>query len=188
MGKTKIGNNVSVHPMPVTLVGSIVEGKANFMAVAWIAKVNSNPPMLAVGLNKARYTAEGIRQNRTFSVNFPSVDMVEEVDYCGLVSGRKADKSKLFRVFYGDTKTAPMIEGCTLCLELKLSSEVELPSNSLFIGEIVGAYTEERYLTDGKLDIKKMNPLLLTMPDNNYWAVGTRVANAFSVGKKLEQK
>jgi flagellar protein FlaI len=44
------------------------------------------------------------------------------------------------------------------------------------------------YVWHGKLDIKKMNPLLLTMPDNNYWAVGTRVANAFSVGKKLEQK
>ena len=33
--------------------------------------------------------------------------MVDKVDYCGLVSGRKDDKAKLFQVFYGDLKTAP---------------------------------------------------------------------------------
>lgn len=103
------------------------------------------------------------------------------------MSGRDADKSGLFEVFYGELETAPMIRECPLCLECKLIDVVELPSNSLFLGEIVAAYTEEKYLTGGKPDIQKMNPVLLTMPDGDYRAVGERVAKAWSVGKKLKE-
>lgn len=187
MNKIAVGND-AFTPMPVTLVGANVGGKANFMTVAWIIRVNAQPPMLAMAVNRARYTHMGIRETGTFSVCLPSADMVEETDYCGLVSGRDTDKSNLFDVFYGETKTAPMIRECPLCLECKVIKKIELPTHDLFIGEIVGAYTEERYLTDGKMDIRKMNPLLLTMPDNNYWTMGTNVAKAWSTGLKLKEK
>lgn len=188
MEKIKINTNVFVYPMPITLVGTIVEGRVNFMPVGWVNRANRKPPMIVIGLNNRRYTPEGIRENKTFSVNIPSADMVEQVDYCGLVSGRKIDKSSVFEVFYGDLKSAPMIKNCTLCMECKLVDIHELPTNDLFIGEIVTAYTEEKYLTDSKPDIKKMNPLVLTMPDNNYWVVGEHVEKAWSVGKKLKQE
>ena len=45
---------------------------------------------------------------------------------------------------------------------------------------------EERYLTDGKPDIKKINPFTLTMPDNNYWQVGNHAGKAWSIGKRLK--
>ena len=99
--KINIGNNVYVYPMPVTLVGAQVEGKANFMAVGWVSRVNANPPYIGISINKNHYTTKGILENGSFSVNFPSADMVKKTDYCGIVSGRKEDKSKLFEVFYG---------------------------------------------------------------------------------------
>ena len=186
MGKFAIGSNVYLYPMPVTLVGAMVEGRANFMAVGWVTRANARPPMLVVGLNKRHHTPAGIREIGTFSVNIPSADRVVETDYCGIVSGRKVDKSRLFEVFYGELGTAPMIAECPLCLECKLVDIHELPTNDLFIGEIVGAYTEDRYITEGRPDVRKMNPMVLTMPDNNYWAIGEHVAKAYSVGKKLE--
>lgn len=187
MEKINIGGNVCPYPMPVSLVGASVGGRANFMAVAWFARVNSSPPIIAAAINKRHHTPAGIRENGTFSVNFPSADMAEQTDYCGIVSGRETDKSSLFDLFYGDLETAPMIGQCPLCLECRLIETVSLPTNELFLGEIVGAYTEERYLTDGKPDVRKMNPLLLTMPDNNYWTVGAHAGNAWSAGKKLAQ-
>ena len=119
-------------------------------------------------------------------MNIPSADRVVETDYCGIFSGRKVDKSRLFEVFYGALGTAPMIAECPLCLECKLGDIHELPSNDLFIGEIIGAYTEESYLTGDQLDVRKMTPMVLTMPDNNYWAIGEHLAKAYSVGKPLE--
>ena len=63
----------------------------------------------------------------------------------------------------------------------------ELPTNSLYLGEVVAAYCEEQFLTDGKPDIVKLNPLALTMPDNRYWGVGKYLGKAWGEGKKLKQ-
>jgi len=187
MAKVNLGANAYIYPMPVTLVGAVVEGRANFMAVGWVMRVNRKPPLLAVALNKAHFTPGGIRQNRAFSVNFPGADLMEKTDYCGLVSGRQVDKSGLFRVFYGELEAAPLIEECPLGLECRLYEVVELPVNDLFIGEIVAAYADEDCLTDGQPDILKINPLVLTMPDNQYWTVGERAGKAWAAGKNLKQ-
>lgn len=184
--KIKINNNVFVYPMSVTLLGANVKGKANFMALGWVSRVNANPPMLGVGVHKSHYTAEGIKENKSFSVNFPEAEMIRETDYCGLVSGEKVDKSGLFEVFYGEVETAPMIRACTLNLECKLVETLEFPTNYFFVGEITAAYSEEQYLTQGKPDIKKMEPLLLTMPDNSYWKVGDYAGEAWKIGKSLK--
>ena len=109
----KIGNQPPTaifYPMPCSLVGANVGGKANFLTVAWFTTANPKPPCVLVTMNKAHYTNAGIMENSTFSINIPSSDLVEKVDYCGLVSGRKVDKSAVFEVFYGKLKTAPLIE------------------------------------------------------------------------------
>ena len=185
MGMMRIDNNVSIYPMPVGLAGAVVSGQANFLAVGWITRVNSRPPMLAIALNKTHYTNGGIREHKEFSVNVPGVDLLEKVDYCGLVSGKEADKSKLFDVFYGKLRGAPLIRECPLCLACTLVEAVSLPSNDLFIGEIVEAYAEESSLTSGNPDIAKMQPFTLTMPDNTYWKIGEKAGKAWDAGRKL---
>ena len=188
MGKVNIGTNALLYPMPVTLVGSNVGGKPNFMAVAWTSRINFKPPILSVAIYNTHYTPEGIRENNSFSINIPNVDMYEVTDYCGIISGRKADKSKLFDVFYGESKTAPMIKECPLSIECKLIDIYEMPTNSLYIGEVIATYTEDKYLTNGKPDIEKMNPIVLTMTDNRYWTVGDYIGKAWSDGKKIKEE
>jgi flavin reductase (DIM6/NTAB) family NADH-FMN oxidoreductase RutF len=186
MTKIKIDTNVTGYPMPTVLVGSMVAGKANFMAVGWITRVNFNPPMIAVALGP-HYTNTGIEEKKEFSINIPDVSLVAETDYCGLVSGGKTDKSALFDLFYGELKSAPLIKRCPLAMACSLYDKVKLPVNTLYIGEIVEVFSEERYLTEGKPDIKKINPFTLTMPDNQYWGVGALVGKAWQSGKKLKK-
>ena len=57
-----------------------------------------------------------------------------------------------------------------------------------YIGEVKEALTESRYITDERLDIEKINPFTLTMPDNQYWSVGKRLAQAWKVGKNLREE
>ena len=185
MEKTKITNNVFI-PMPVVLVGANVDGKANFMAVGWVSRVNLNPPMIAVGINKAHYTHHGILENKTFSVCVPDCSMVQKTDYCGVKSGKTVDKSKVFQVFYGETKTAPMAQECPLCMECNLVQTLDLPSNTLFLGEIVGAYADEKCLTSGKPDTKKIDPFLLSMPHNHYFSIGNDIAQAWNIGLEIK--
>jgi flavin reductase (DIM6/NTAB) family NADH-FMN oxidoreductase RutF len=174
--------------MPVSLDGAYVEGKPNFLAVAWFTMASYKPPRIAITLGKGHYTNPGIKENKTFSICLPSEDMVEITDYCGIVSGKKSDKSEIFDLFYGDLKTAPLIRDCPLCMECKLLEIVESGPNEIFIGEIVGTYTEEKFLTDGKLDFRKMKPLVLSQPDTSYWSLGKQVAKAWNIGKRYKAK
>ncbi len=187
MDKINMGSTIPAYPMPVSLVGTHVDGKPNFLAVAWFSMVSYKPPGIAIALGKGHYTNPGIRENKTFSLCLPSEDMVAATDYCGIVSGKKTDKSKIFDLFYGELKTAPMIRDCPLSLACRLVDTVESGSNEIFIGDIVGTYTEQRYLTDGQLDFKKMKPLILSQPDTSYWRLGEPVAKAWSIGKKLKR-
>jgi flavin reductase (DIM6/NTAB) family NADH-FMN oxidoreductase RutF len=186
MKKVNIGTRI-FPIMPMSILGVKVDGKANFMALGWFNRVNANPPLLGVAVNKSHYSIAGIRENKTFSINIPNKKMMKETDYCGLASGKNTDKSEIFNVFYGKLLTAPMIDECPLCMECKLVETVEMPTNELFIGEIIETHIEPQYLTDDVPDMKKIDPLFLTMPDNNYWTLGENIGKAWSAGKELKK-
>jgi flavin reductase (DIM6/NTAB) family NADH-FMN oxidoreductase RutF len=109
-----------------------------------------------------------------------------KTDYCGLVSGAKVDKSGVFSVFYGNLKTAPMIRECPVTLECRLVQSLPLPTNTLYIGEIAGAWADPRVIKDGKPDFPALDPLLLTMPDNTYRTLGSEAGKAWSAGLALK--
>jgi len=189
MEKIKLGSKPMIYSMPITLVGADVAGKPNFMTIAFIGVVNMNPAMVAMGANPSHLTTKGITQNRTFSVNLPSGEMVEVTDYVGLFSGEKNDKSKLFTIFRGKTKTAPMIQECPLNLECRLLQKFSPGgTDDIYIGEILQAYCTEEYLTDGKPDVEKMGTFVFTMNDNRYFYLGKVIGKAWSDGKKYKTR
>jgi flavin reductase (DIM6/NTAB) family NADH-FMN oxidoreductase RutF len=185
MSKSKIDNNIS-FPMPVTLVGTVIHGKVNFMTVAWVSRVNFQPPKVAIAINKGHATAQGILTNKTFSICLPNRELMVKADYCGITSGKRVDKSKVFTVFYGEIKSAPMIEECPLCLECQLTETVDGESNYFFIGEIKGVFADDACLQDGIIDPVKADYFILTMPDKNYWGLGAKLGEAWKVGKKYQ--
>ncbi len=183
MEKIEIPAERLCYPMPCSLVGANVNGRPNYLTVAWFSMANPKPPYVMVAMNKAHYTNAGVKENGTFSLNIPSGDMVDRTDYCGLFSGHRVDKSGVFGTFYGKLGTAPMIKECAFNAECKLLQTVDLPMEELFIGEIVAAYTEEAYLTEGVPDLRKMNPMVLMLPQKMYAAIGPDIAPAWKTGK-----
>ncbi|MFC1524188.1 flavin reductase family protein [Thermodesulfobacteriota bacterium] len=174
-------------PWAQTILGTHLNGKVNFMALDWSTRVNFKPAMLGICVNKGNASQEAIHVTGEFSINLPSVEMVEVTDYVGLVSGKRVDKSDLFEVFYGELTAAPMIVECPLSMECKVTQTIDLPTNFFFIAEIVNIFSEDQFLTDKKPDMKKINPFVLTMPDNRFWAIGECVGQAWGSGKKLRK-
>ena len=189
MDKLSLSPATFLYPMPVVLAGALTGGKPNYATIAYCGIAQHSPPMISLASNKNHYTNSGIRENGTFSINIPSEDMVEVTDFIGLNSWRVVDKSLLFETFYGSLKSAPMIKECPLNLECRLVTTVDLKGiNELFIGEIVGVYAEERYLTNGLPDITRIKPMVFSMHDNNYWKIGAHLAKAWSIGKAYRWK
>ena len=188
MEKVKMGPQPLLYPMPALLVGANVGGKPNFMTVAWSGIACHEPLMIAVAIRHPRYTLKGMEENKTFSVNVPSTNQAKETDYCGIVTGAKADKVKTcgFKVFYGKLETAPMVEQCPLNMECKIEHMLDLGSHVLIVGRIEEVYISKDCFTGEKPDLKKMKPLIYTtLPDNVYQGLGEVVAKAFSIGKEL---
>lgn len=183
--KIEVNPGISPYPMSVVIVGAMVNDNPNYMTVAWFAKLHGRPNIWGFSIGKEQYTLEGIQRNREFSINIPNQELIEKTDYAGIVSGRNENKSELFHTFYGSSDSIPMIRECPLTAECKVYEIVDLPRVSLVLGEIVSAYTEDRFLTNGILDPVKINAFTFTQPDNHYWSIGDVVGNAFSDGKKL---
>ncbi len=185
MKRIKLEPGPFVVPMPVALVGANVDGKANFMPAAFVAVVNTRPPVVACGLSPGHHTCAGIVASRCFSLNLPSADLVEATDWCGLTSGRATDKSRVFDVSPGEVTGAPLVGQCRLSAECRLLQTVPFAVDTVYFGEVVAVYADEAVVTDGEPDWRKLAPLLFTFPDASYWKLGERVAQAWSVGKRF---
>jgi flavin reductase (DIM6/NTAB) family NADH-FMN oxidoreductase RutF len=181
MEKIKINNNFGSLLMPVVLIGANVGGKANFFTCGWFTRINMKPNIWVFGCSKERHTLKGIKENKSFSINFPGIDLIDKTDYCGIISGKNENKSNLFKIFYGDLKTAPMIEECPLNFEFKLIEIKELPAGDMVLGEVEAIFSD-----NDKIDITKINPFVLTMPDANYRGISSIVAKAWDTGKKIK--
>ncbi len=186
--RKNIGDNAFILPEPMTVVGTMYGGKPNFMAVAWVTRCNYKPCLMAICINKKHATSESITANQEFSINLASESMLEKVDAAGLISGRKLDKSSLFEVHFGELKNAPLVMEAPLSLEMRLHDKLELDTNTIFVGEVMGVWTEDQYLTDEFVDIEKVRPYTLTMPDNRYWAVGRQLGRAWHDGKAVKNQ
>lgn len=170
---------------PVVLVGANINGKPDFAAVAWVGVAASQPPAISIALQHPRHTLKGIRQNMTFSVNIPSIDLIKETDYCGLISGAKTDKVRdaRLKIFYGGVDSAPFIEQCPLNHACEVVQILDLGSHVLIIGKIKETYVSEDCLKNGRPDASKIKPLIMT--SGKYKAVGRALGNTFQIGSVI---
>jgi flavin reductase (DIM6/NTAB) family NADH-FMN oxidoreductase RutF len=188
MIKKRLGRRMPSLTLPVCILGSNYEGKANFCTVAWFTMIDDEPPTIGLLLGKKRRTVDGIKQNRTFSVNLPSTKLAAKTDFVGLYSGYNEDKSEVFRVSYGELGNAPLVDECPMSLECKLKDIIEFEGTDLLVGEVVEVHVDEDCMTNGKPDIDKIDPLLYSMPGGPYVGKGEKVADAFKIGRTLKRK
>lgn len=172
---------------PVTLIGTQLDGQVNFMTAAWVTRVEIDPYLFAVSIQKRHFTHKAIMENHTFSINIPTVDMLPQVDGVGMTSGKEYDKSEIFDAFYGDDTTIPMVNGSIISFECEVADTVNLvqsdaahPSaHTLIIGRVKNVWVNKKGVKDNALDYETLKPVLWTMSPRNYWTVGEKQGQAF---------
>jgi len=192
MKRVALKPNTILHPHPVLLVGSYgADGKPNLMNAAWGGICCSDPPCVAVSLREATLTYHNILHSKAFTVGIPSRRHVEAADYVGLVSGRDHDKFREtgFTPLRSERVNAPLAGELPFSLECRLFQHHKLGMHTIFIGEIVGIIADEDVLgASGFPDIEKTQPILYGgFGSSCYFAVGEKLGQAFSVGKRLKK-
>ncbi len=177
-------------PVQTILVGTMVNGKVNYITIGMVGWLCYDT--VSVSLGHGQYSNSGITEHQTFSINQLSADMVDKLDYCGIVSGRNVDKSVLFDNFFGDLKTAPMVTECPVNLECRVIETIKRPVHTVYIGKIANVYVNEMCMTNKMPDLKKIDPVFLGPEAEKgrqsmaYYRLGDPFASAFSVGRQVE--
>ena len=177
---------------PITLVGANVEGKPNFQTTCYMGQLCFNPMIMVISIGKNHHTTKGIIENSTFSLNIPSEDLVVRIDYCGITSGSKIDKSEIFSVFYGDLGSAPMIDECKLTMECRVVDQMNFGNSISFFGEVVKTYADKEIITErayGKgmaPNLVKIRPMI-GAGQKIYYGLGESLAEAYSIGKEYKK-
>ncbi|MFX1326232.1 MAG: flavin reductase family protein [Promethearchaeota archaeon] len=177
-----------IYPMPVVIVGSMVDSKPNYCTIAFCGVVNLIPPMISIECGPTHYTTKGILDNMEFSVNIPSIEMVEVTDFIGIKSGKDLDKSDIFNSFFGDLKSAPLISEASVNHACKVVKIVELVDRKdLYIGQIINTFVSEKCLTKEIPDIKKINPIIFSTSNRTYWSLGQEIGRAYKIGRMYKK-
>jgi flavin reductase (DIM6/NTAB) family NADH-FMN oxidoreductase RutF len=144
-----------VHPMHTVLVscvGKVGEHahKPNIITLAWAMPTSINPPMVAISVSPRRHSHALIAESREFVVNIPTMQLLEQVMFCGEHSGRKRDKFKETGLtpLKGKKVKAPLIKECIAHLECKLYGQFTTGDHTIFVGEIVAAQADKEAFTN----------------------------------------
>lgn len=183
--KKNIGLVNALYPMPVVLVGTVVDDKPNYITIAHVGIIDMDT--ISISSKKGHYSNKGIKEHKTLSINFPTEDMVVETDYLGIFSGSKVDKSLVFESFYGELKTAPMIKEAPLSMECEVVDIYDRPNYDVFLVKPKNTYCNDEILTEEVIDYSKIKPMLFDMPTRRYWKLGKAFAQCWSIGKEYKK-
>lgn len=165
-----------LYPTPVVLATSIEKGKKpNVCTLAWTGVLCSDPPQIGISVRPSRYSCDLIKDSGEFVANIPTADIVEETDYCGVVSGRDVDKFEEtgFSEVSAEMVEPPLIGECPVNLECKVEDTVGLGSHILFIGRIVRIDVDEDVIgTSSDIDFEGLKPITWNPISREYYSLG----------------
>ena len=180
--KIAIPNYPMMTQCPLMLIGAYVNGVANFAPIGAFGFVCEGPLFYA-SLKDTHRTTAGVRATGCFSVNVPSPAIVQQTDYCGMVSGFEVDKSGIFELFSDPSCPAPMARECHLNILCRVIDSKSIRGFEVFFGEIVSSFIDADCLTDGEPDPVKIASL--SGVGGKYFALGRMVGRAFREGSSL---
>lgn len=184
--RKNFGAKTWLYPMPVLIVGTYDEnGNPNAMNAAWGGIYDTNQVMVC--LADDHRTTENIKKTGAFTVSFATAKTVVPCDYVGIVSANDVpDKFARagFHAIRSEYVNAPIIGELPMTVECKL---LKFNEDGICIGEIVNISADESILDEnGKVNAKKLDPIIYDCVTHAYWNLGEKVGQAFSDGKKIK--
>jgi ferric-chelate reductase [NAD(P)H] len=122
------------------IIGSRKGDRLNAQMANTVFQITSEPPTVAVSINKKNLTHEFIEESKAFSASI----LCEEttlpfIGRFGFKSGRDTDKLEGVQYKIGVTKAPVITENAVSYLEVKVTKEVDMGTHTVFIGEVVNA-------------------------------------------------
>lgn len=147
-----------LYPRFTIIVSSGTLSNPNALAIAWSTPLSADPPLLGVLIANKRYSHEIIKETKSFVVNIPHFNLVEETHFVGQISGRE-DPKKIekagFTLEPSKKIAAPRIKECKINLECKLVDTITTGDHDMFVGEIIEIAVDSTIRDEWSYDLSK---------------------------------
>ena len=105
-----------------------------------VLQITSEPPIIAVSINKDNLTHEFIKESKVLTVSVISQDTpLSFIGHFGFKSGRDMDKLGGISYKIGETQAPVVTDNALAYLEARVIQEVDVGTHTIFIGELVDA-------------------------------------------------
>jgi ferric-chelate reductase [NAD(P)H] len=122
------------------IVGSHKGEKLNGQTANTVFQVTSEPPTVAVSINKSNLTHEFIEASKVFSASILHQETpLSYIGGFGFRSGKDADKTKGVNYKIGVTGAPVFLDHAAAYLEAEVINSVDVGTHTIFIGRIVAA-------------------------------------------------
>jgi flavin reductase (DIM6/NTAB) family NADH-FMN oxidoreductase RutF len=139
----------NVHRYFATTVGLVTtKGKhgPNVMAAEWTMQISYEPMLIAIFIHESP-TYWNIEETKVFGVNIASDDQAELVNIAGGYSGTEIEKLAIpgtFATYKAKKIDVPMVKGCALTAECKVTTIQKIGDHIMVVGEAVSAKFDEK--------------------------------------------
>ncbi|MEM2890485.1 MAG: flavin reductase [Candidatus Hadarchaeum sp.] len=124
------------------VVSSKYENKLNGQIANTVFQTTSDPPTIAVCLNKKNLTHEIIQKSNVFAVSILAKDApLNFIGNFGFKTGRETDKFKEVKYKIGVTGAPIVLDNAVGYLEAEVINSLDVGTHTIFIGKIVEAQT-----------------------------------------------
>lgn len=185
--RTNMGAKLFITPQPALMIATYdANGTPDVMMAAWGGQCDMDKVCFSLSPHK---TTDNLRLNKAFTLSFASQKDVAQSDYFGIVSGNDV-ADKVAHAGFTATKSpnvnAPIIDQYPLTMEcIVVDMQEEADGGAFVIGKVVNASADASVLTDGKIDLDKLQPIVFDASSVTYRAVGQVVGQAWGSGKSL---
>lgn len=183
MGRVDFGAKPLMVPQPVLIIATYdQEGVPNAMNAAW--GITTDFKEITISLSDHK-TTDNLKVTGAFTVSFATEETEVACDYVGVESARKVP-DKFEKAGFHATKSefvnAPLIDELPVAMECLVKSF----EDGILVGEIVNVSADDSVVTDGKVDLGKLKPIVFDPFNNAYVGLGAKVGDAFKDGMKLK--
>ena len=122
------------------IVASRKGDKLNGQIANTVFQITSEPPTVAVSINKQNLTHEYIKTSKVFSTSVLCQETpLPFIGGFGFKSGRNTDKLKGMNYKVGITGSPIFLDNATAYLEAEVIQDVDAGTHTIFIGKVVAA-------------------------------------------------
>jgi flavin reductase (DIM6/NTAB) family NADH-FMN oxidoreductase RutF len=158
-----------VAPRPIGWISTISKnGDINLAPYSFFNAIASHPDLVMFSSQEWKDSVENVSQTGEFVCNYVSASMTDAMNVSSTSAPAGVNEFELAGLEQVPSQTVkpPRVKGVAAALECKKTEIIELKDHEgksinhfMVIGQVMGIYIDDTFITDGRFDVGKARPI-----------------------------